>query len=564
MGSLNEVLLDSDTSELANSLLCFLLCGLHARFRIPVGYFFTRRCTGALLAETTKHVIKKTEELGFEIARIVSDNHKTNVAAMEILSRGQPQTRVPHPTDPSRSLFLAFHQSHIIKNVRSQFLARKFGRNGEISSIYIKDLYKMQQGSILKPVRFLTRKHLYPSNIEKMGVKPAVQLFSPAVRAALSFMKDHAGHTCDAKFADAGPTVEFMKNMCRWFTLMDVSNCQQHIHHNHPDTKEFYDPEDSRLHWLELVFLEYIEDLKATSAPQNFITKETHHALVFTTVSNVQCIRFRLHRGFKFALTRKFSSDPIESLFGTLRRRAGCNDMLDVRSALSGLEKMLKTGIVAASSTSNVHSSSSFFCSGNIIVSGKPSSMPSTSAAASSKSAAATVNSAQQLLRELCTSTKPFLPTPDMAAISLVAGYISRVVTEKIECGRCVSLVTKAKGSSTGALDGLIAHQDRGGLCYPTPELDTRRCTSLEYSTANHSSIMTSGSLCLNIAEVTESTVMSDLVYYYLLPDCRHNRLIDITTGVCMPGEHTTIQKPIVKIVAWKISRGTTCLSKNC
>ncbi|KAH6926682.1 hypothetical protein HPB50_021197 [Hyalomma asiaticum] len=131
----------------------------------------------------------------------------------------------------------------------------------------------MQQGSILKPVRFLTRKHLYPSNIEKMGVKPAVQLFSPAVTAALSFMKDHAGHTCDAKFADAGKTVEFMKNMCRWFTLMDVSNCQQHIHQNHPDTKQFYDPEDSRLHWLELVFLEYIEDLKATSAPQNFLTK---------------------------------------------------------------------------------------------------------------------------------------------------------------------------------------------------------------------------------------------------------------------------------------------------
>ncbi|KAH6920485.1 hypothetical protein HPB50_028529 [Hyalomma asiaticum] len=253
-------------------------------------------------------------------------------------------------------------------------------------------------------------------------------------------MQTSHADACDAKFADAGPTVEFMKNMCRWFTLMDVSNCQQHIHQNHPDTKEFYDPEDSRLHWLELVFLEYIEDLKATSAPQNFLSKETHHALVFTTVSNVQCIRFLLHRGFKFVLTRKFSSDPIESLFGTLRRSAGCNDMLDVRSALSGLEKMLKTGIVAASSTSNVHSSSSFFSSGNIIVSGKPSSMSSTSAAASSKrSAAATVNSAQQLLRELCTSTKPFLPTPDMAAISLVAGYISRVVTEKIECGRCMS-----------------------------------------------------------------------------------------------------------------------------
>lgn len=58
-----------------------------------------------------------------------------------------------------------------------------------------------------------------------------------------------------------------------------------------------------------------------------------------------------------------------------------------------------------------------------------------------------------------------------MAAISLVVGYISRVVTEKIECGRCMSLVIKAKGSSTGVLDDLIAHEDRGGLCYPAPDM---------------------------------------------------------------------------------------------
>ncbi|KAH6947863.1 hypothetical protein HPB50_021848 [Hyalomma asiaticum] len=308
--------------------------------------------------------------------------------------------------------------------------------------------------------------------MEKMGVKSAVQLFSPALTAALSFTKDHEGHTCDANFANAGPIVEFMKNMCRWFTFMDVSDCKQHIHHNHRDTKEFSDPEDSRLHWLELLFLEYIEDRKATSAPQNFLTKETHHALVFTTVSNVECIRFLLQRGFNFVLARKFSSDPIESLFGTLRRSAGCNDMLDVSRALSGFEKMLKTGIVAASNTSSVHSSSSFFPSGNIVVSGKPSSMSSTSVPASSKrSAAATVSSAQQLLRELCTSTKPFRPTPHVAAISLIAGYISCAVTEKIEGRRCVSLVTKIKGSNIGALDGLIAHQERGALCYQTPEL---------------------------------------------------------------------------------------------
>ncbi|KAH9379829.1 hypothetical protein HPB48_010398 [Haemaphysalis longicornis] len=95
-----------------------------------------------------------------------------------------------------------------------------------------------------------------------MGVKTALQVFSPAITAALSFMKDQAGHTCDAKFAGVGPTVQFMSNMHKWFVLMDVSNW--HIHQNNPDTKEFSYPDDLRLHWLELVFIEYTENLKET------------------------------------------------------------------------------------------------------------------------------------------------------------------------------------------------------------------------------------------------------------------------------------------------------------
>ncbi|KAH7953710.1 hypothetical protein HPB49_011509 [Dermacentor silvarum] len=54
------------------------------------------------------------------------------------------------------------------------------------------------------------------------------------------------------------------------------------------------------------------------------------------------------------------SSDPIEAMFSFLRCSAVCNDMLDVRSAVCGLEMMLKTGIVAASSDSNVQSSTTF------------------------------------------------------------------------------------------------------------------------------------------------------------------------------------------------------------
>lgn len=71
--------------------------------------------------------------------------------------------------------------------------------------------------------------------------------------------------------------------------------------------------DDERLEWLELVFLTYTEDLKDESQAENFLSKETYHALVFTTHSNVACIRSLLTKKMlQFVLTRKMSSDPIE------------------------------------------------------------------------------------------------------------------------------------------------------------------------------------------------------------------------------------------------------------
>ncbi|KAH6942939.1 hypothetical protein HPB50_012246 [Hyalomma asiaticum] len=452
------------SDQLANSLLCFLLCGLASRFKIPVGYFFTKSCTGPDLAAAITYVVKKTEELGFEVVRLVTDNHKTNVSAMELLCKGQPKTSAPHPADPSRHLFLAFDQCHIIKNVRYQFLAKCMGAHKDISSAPLKELYKMQKGSTVKPIRFLTRKHLYPTNIEKMSVKHAVQTFSPPVTAALHYMKSQAGHTYDIEFATVGPTVEFMEVMHRWLVLMDVSNTQQHIHKNNPDTRQFSDPNDSRLEWLEETFLDYLKKLKDESHPDNFLSKETYAALVLTTTSNVMCIRFLLtEKKFIFVLTRKFSSDPIEALFGFLRRTAGCNGAMDMTSVLCGMEKMLKTGIISSSLQSNVNDSASF-CAATAV-----SSVTTGSTNTPDKSffPVAAINR----LREICTRSNQWLPNPEIATLALIGGYLARVMAEKLSCQGCIELVEKPNANAP--VDGLIAYQDRGGLKYPTKELIT-------------------------------------------------------------------------------------------
>ncbi|KAH7965988.1 hypothetical protein HPB49_012499 [Dermacentor silvarum] len=144
MGAELQHLVESSQNErLANSVLCFLQCGLHGRYKIPVGYFFTKGCTGEQLAEVTRHVIKKTSEIGFDVVRVVTDNHKINVTAMEVLCDGALHICAPHPADVTKNIFFAFDQSHIIKNVRSQFLTKEIGGKKEISSVYLKKIYKM-------------------------------------------------------------------------------------------------------------------------------------------------------------------------------------------------------------------------------------------------------------------------------------------------------------------------------------------------------------------------------------------------------------------------------------
>ncbi|KAL1483733.1 hypothetical protein MTO96_033007 [Rhipicephalus appendiculatus] len=273
-----------------------------------------------------------------------------------------------------------------------------------------------------------------------MSVRQAMQLFSAVVTAALSYFKDQAGYTCDLDFASAGPTTEFMKMMQKWFTLMDVSNFQQYMPCNNEDAGLFVDVEDPRLEMLETIFLGHIEDLKNESSAGNFFSKETYHALVFETKSNVDCIRHLLTvKHFKFVLTRKMSSDPIESLFGFLRRssRPACNDMLDVKSAVCGLEEMFKTGIVAASKESNVQIWTSF-ASRQLLPSQQS---PTTNSGAANK----ILDMAVMTLKEHCLSEGSCPPNPDVPSVAMVGGFIVRAASKSVSCANCIALAARAQ-----------------------------------------------------------------------------------------------------------------------
>ncbi|KAH7953949.1 hypothetical protein HPB49_014536 [Dermacentor silvarum] len=170
---------------------------------------------------------------------------------MKLLGDGLLTYGIEHPCDCDRLLFLNFNPCLVLKNVHSRFLAHDLGPKRDVLSGYIKKLYELQKDLVVKPVRYLSRKHVYPNNIEKINVARAIQVLSPDVTAALEHLRNQAGHTSSDSFADAGQTVIFLQNTYRWFVLHDPSNTTQHIQKKWPDTRQFDDAEDARLEWSE-------------------------------------------------------------------------------------------------------------------------------------------------------------------------------------------------------------------------------------------------------------------------------------------------------------------------
>lgn len=479
---------------LANHLLCFVLEGLSTRYIIPVAYYFTRSLKGKELTELVKDVLHSVESSGFHIVRIVADNHKINTAMFAALGDGTLQCEIPHPCDTStidaRRLFLSFDPNHIIKNLRNQFLERRmWEKHGEISSSYVRKLYHLQKKEVIKPVRFLTSKHINPSNFEKMNVQRAVQLFSPEVSASIDFLRiNSTAHANAHEFKYASATVRYLEVCYKWWQIHNVSNRTHFIQIQDQNKMHFFDVSDERLCWLEVEYPAYLEEIGQESLSRGFkfMSKETHEAVIHTSFATAKCVRYLLNQNFHFVLTRYFNSDPIESVFGALRQMCGFNDVVDVRSAVNALEKIVKIGIIKQTTHGNTYEETDQ--RKNSLKKIKPKvcdALPEQDEDLQQQELAAKFQE-----HILVSEATPLAETMRAASTALVAGYISRVIKEEASCRSCQGLLEGPQTPST--LLSLIHLQDRGSLVYPKPEFVKILCTIHDFvmevmASLNHS-----------------------------------------------------------------------------
>ncbi len=131
---------------------------------------------------------------------------------------------ISHPNDPTRKLYISFDSSHIIKNVRNQFIDRPLKRKGKpILFAFIKRIHEKQKKVLLKLVKKLTKRHLEPTTIERQNVQRAIDIFSRQTVAALEALR----RSRVSGFIGSEENIAFMLKFIKWFEIHDVSNLTQ-------------------------------------------------------------------------------------------------------------------------------------------------------------------------------------------------------------------------------------------------------------------------------------------------------------------------------------------------
>jgi len=204
---------------LANRLLCFVLTGLSTHYKIPVSYHLTKDLDHVQQLQMLTNVMAEVEKIGFKVLRVVSDCISFNVKTMAELCGGTITHRIPHPLDNTRPLFVSFDPCHIIKNLRNQFLDKKrklMNCGRDITAEPVRRLYDKQKNDVIKPVRSLSRKMVFPSSFEKMNVSRAVRLFSVDITSALILGSEGK----EAGFQNIDSTIQFMEYCRKWFEVI--------------------------------------------------------------------------------------------------------------------------------------------------------------------------------------------------------------------------------------------------------------------------------------------------------------------------------------------------------
>ena len=160
----------------------------------------------------------------------------------------------------------------------------------------------------------ITTEHIQLTPFSLMNVRLAAQVLSSSVSIALKSFGPQ----------EAAGTALYCEIFDKFFDCLNVRNCTEHITKQKPFLKPYSSINDERFDWLLHTFLPYFTNWKESivSRPgiytkndkaRMFLSWQTNEAILITTHSSIELVKFLLQNNVKDVLTERFCQDPLEN-----------------------------------------------------------------------------------------------------------------------------------------------------------------------------------------------------------------------------------------------------------
>ena len=175
------------TKFVANHALVFMLRGISANWKQPLGYFL---CSGTIKASVQRSLLfeclDKVKEAGLDVCVLICDQGANNQSMFNNLKITVDNHFIMHQ---SKKIYVMYDPPHLIKSVRNNLKNAGFLVEGdEILWEHIEAFYALDSQLPIRMAPKLTKKHVELKAFTAMRVKLATQILSHSVAAGIATM----------------------------------------------------------------------------------------------------------------------------------------------------------------------------------------------------------------------------------------------------------------------------------------------------------------------------------------------------------------------------------------
>ena len=237
----------TESKELANHALVFIIRGIVHQWKQPFGYFLSWGPVGGMrLKELLLEAITKLSQLGFQVCVVVADQGSNNQSLFQ--SHLKVTVNKPYFTIGDQKIFVMYDPPHLIKSVRNNLKNNGFEVSGkDVGWTCIQEFYDKDSSKQTRLAPKLRQKHLDLPPFSRLRVRLATQVLSHSVATGMKVMAEWG-----ILSKDVIPTADFLENFDMLFNIFNSDSLYSpaKLRHAFSETSGHKDFLKKMLDWL--------------------------------------------------------------------------------------------------------------------------------------------------------------------------------------------------------------------------------------------------------------------------------------------------------------------------